>query len=71
MMECAEGTARAPDCRGLVGWNWGGGRRRYGWTEVLLDVYYYQGWFEGWVGHCGGCGIGVVVMCGLMVGSGL
>lgn len=48
MMECAEGTARAPDCGGWVsGVELGEEGGRYGWTEVFLDVYYYQGWFEG------------------------
>ena len=27
--------------------------RTYGWTEVILEVYYYKGWLEWWcrVGH--------------------
>lgn len=40
----------------------GGGEKvgRYGWTEVFLDVYYYQGGVEDGVGHCGcscSCGL--------------
>lgn len=68
------GTARAPFSSGVSLRILQGGGGRYGWTEVFLDVYYYEGWIEDWIGHCCGCAVGdtgfwvrVVVFDGILM----
>jgi hypothetical protein len=44
-----------------------GGGKAYGWTEVFLEVYYYECRFECWFRHYGGV-VDVDKTAGYLVG---